>query len=66
MHVMDRYVAIKTILSHVIEGPQGVEFRERFFREAKAAGRLAHPGIVTIFDVLGTPEKSLLPLGLCT
>jgi tRNA A-37 threonylcarbamoyl transferase component Bud32 len=49
--VMDRDVALKTILSHAIEGPQGAEFRERFFREARAAGRLAHPGIVTVFDV---------------
>jgi predicted Ser/Thr protein kinase len=56
--VMGRDVAIKTILAHAIEGPQGEEFRERFFREAKAAGRLNHPGIVTVFDVSeheGTP-----------
>ena len=49
--VMGRDVAIKTILPHAIEGPQAAEFRERFFREARAAGRLAHPGIVTMFDV---------------
>jgi serine/threonine-protein kinase len=49
--MMGRDVAIKTILSHAIEGPQSAEFRERFFREAQAAGRLAHPGIVTMYDV---------------
>src|SRR5580765_7013368 len=56
--MMDRDVAIKTILTHAIEGPQSDEFRDRFFREARAAGRLAHPGIVTMYDVSeheGTP-----------
>src|SRR5215467_6539090 len=56
--MMGRDVAVKTILAHVIDGPQAAEFRERFFREARAAGRLAHPGIVTVFDVsehAGTP-----------
>jgi serine/threonine-protein kinase len=56
--MMGRDVAVKTILAHVIDGPQAAEFRERFFREARAAGRLAHPGIVTVFDVSeheGTP-----------
>src|ERR1051326_8601682 len=56
--MMGRDVAIKTILSHAIEGPQSGEFRERFFREARAAGRLAHSGIVTVYDVSeheGTP-----------
>lgn len=55
---MDRVVAIKTILTHAAEGPQGADYRERFFREARAAGRLSHPGIVTVFDVSefeGTP-----------
>jgi serine/threonine-protein kinase len=49
--MMGRDVAIKTILPHAIEGPHSSEFRDRFFREARAAGRLAHPGIVTMYDV---------------
>src|SRR5262245_4651085 len=56
--MMGRTVAIKTILAHAIEGPQAAEFRERFVREAQAAGRLAHPSIVTMYDVAeqdGTP-----------
>src|SRR5215475_1227309 len=56
--MMSRDVAIKTILAHAIDGPQSTEFRERFFREAQAAGRLAHPGIVAMYDVAeheGTP-----------
>lgn len=48
---MDRVVALKTIHSVALTGPQGEEFRERFHREARAAGGLTHPGIVTVFDV---------------
>ena len=56
--MMDRVVAIKTILSTALTGPLAEEYRERFLREARAAGRLSHPGIVTVFDVgehEGTP-----------
>ncbi len=48
---MDRTVALKTILSMALASEQGGEFRERFYREARAAGGLAHPGIVPVFDV---------------
>jgi serine/threonine protein kinase len=40
---MDRVVALKTIRPEVLSGQQGNEFRERFYREARAAGALAHP-----------------------
>ncbi len=46
-----RSVAIKTLaLAETFEGDALTEARERFFREAETAGRLAHPGIVTIHD----------------
>ncbi len=48
---MDRVVAVKTIISLVLASEQGADFRERFYREARAAGALAHPGIVPVFDV---------------
>ena len=48
---MDRIVAVKTIHSLALTGPHAQEFRERFYREARSAGGLAHPGIVTVFDV---------------
>ena len=48
---MDRVVALKTIIALALSSDQGSDFRERFYREARAAGALAHPGIVPVFDV---------------
>ncbi len=49
---IQRKVAIKTIqvFASLPESERG-EARERFNREARAAGQLLHPGIVTLFDV---------------
>jgi serine/threonine-protein kinase len=48
---ISRTVAIKTMaLSQEFEDDKLDEVRERFFREAKTAGRLTHPNIVTIYD----------------
>jgi serine/threonine protein kinase len=45
--ILDRYVAIKVLRS----GFDGDDVRARFAREARAAARLAHVNIVTVFDV---------------
>jgi serine/threonine protein kinase len=48
---LDRIVAIKTVFVAGIDSTAEQEYRKRFVVEAKAAGRLSHSGIVTIFDV---------------
>lgn len=48
---IDRIVAVKTISVAGADLQNMREYRLRFFHEAQAAGRLSHPGIVTIFDV---------------
>jgi len=46
-----RVVALKVILT-ANASPQDIErYKQRFRREAQAAGRLSHPGIVTIHDI---------------
>ncbi|MEE6274378.1 Stk1 family PASTA domain-containing Ser/Thr kinase [Georgenia sp. MJ206] len=44
---LDRPVALKIMHPHLAEG---ADFVARFRREARAAARLSHPGIVGIFD----------------
>src|SRR3954471_6726616 len=47
-----RPVAIKTIQLGIGRKPEEQErLRERLSREARSAGMLSHPGIVTIYDV---------------
>jgi serine/threonine protein kinase len=47
-----RPVAIKTIrLGEVTNTEERARLRERLFREARSAGVLSHPGIVTIYDM---------------
>jgi hypothetical protein len=57
---IDRTVAIKTISVPGAGAKEAEHYRQRFFREAQAAGRLSHPGIVTIYDV-GEDEAAHTP-----
>ena len=53
---IDRFVAVKTVSMWGQEPDEEKEFRLRFVHEARAAGRLHHPGIVAIFDAGENPE----------
>jgi serine/threonine-protein kinase len=48
--MIGRKVAIKTLTAGLSE-EELAEFKRRFFREARTAGRIAHPNVVTIYDV---------------
>lgn len=49
---LERHVALKVILKDAFRGTSGIEQQvvDRFFNEAKAAAKLSHPGIVTIYE----------------
>ncbi|MCX6569135.1 MAG: serine/threonine-protein kinase [Candidatus Aminicenantes bacterium] len=58
---IEREVAIKTIrLDGFIDGPEKEERLNRAIREAKAAGRLNHPNIITIYDVLRDADLNFI------
>jgi serine/threonine protein kinase len=48
---IERRVAIKAVSLGGLTPYEEKEYRQRFIVEARAAGRLSHPGIVGIFDV---------------
>ena len=58
---IDRLVAVKTVGGALsVWADHQDEFFERFRREARAAGRLTHPHIVSVYD-LGVEEASETP-----
>jgi predicted Ser/Thr protein kinase len=54
---IDRLVAVKTVSLRGQDAEAEQEFRMRFRNEAQAAGRLHHPGIVSVFDVGEDPDS---------
>jgi len=48
---IEREVAIKIVRTDLTDSDRRDEVETRFLREAKIAGRLQHPNIVTIYDV---------------
>ena len=60
--LIDRTVAIKTIDHVSLSREETEEFEKRFKREAKSAGRLNHPNIVTIHDVGRSDDLSYIAM----
>ena len=47
---LEREVALKVMHAHLADGVDGAAFVSRFRREARAAARLTHPGVVAVYD----------------
>jgi predicted Ser/Thr protein kinase/class 3 adenylate cyclase len=47
---IERRVALKTVRPDQLDSGNAAQLVERFRREAQAAGRLSHPGIVSVYD----------------
>jgi serine/threonine protein kinase len=56
---LNRQVALKTLTAEVLGNPSN---RARFLREARAAGALRHPHLVTVYDV--SPDGDYLVMEL--
>ncbi|MEU0483883.1 protein kinase [Streptosporangium sp. NPDC006013] len=51
--VLGRDVAVKEVIpSPDLTGPEHEAFTMRTLREARAAGRIGHPGVATVYDVI--------------
>src|SRR5438876_5125822 len=62
-----REVAIKTIrLSEFSNADQRGKQRERLFREARSAGILSHPGIVTVYDMAEQGDLAYIAMEFVT
>ena len=59
--VLDRPVAVKCVrLDTPFADHSPDELRERFVREARIAARLQHSSIVTIHDIVATPDRGFI------
>ena len=60
--VLGRMVALKVPHPETLSS---AALRRRFLREAEAAGRLCHPGIVTVFEVRGDDTGCYIATEYC-
>ena len=59
--LLGRFVAVKMLLTDIEISD---ETKERFFREACTAGRLAHPNIITIYDFVQEASRAFIVMEL--
>ena len=62
--LIDRIVAIKTINFQDLKSEEKQEYEARFYLEARSAGRLSHPNIVTIHDLGDSDGKTYIAMEL--
>ena len=55
--IICRRVALKTLISDLLSGPEADTHIGRLRREAQAAGRLTHPNIVAVYDFGEQPRQ---------
>lgn len=59
--LLQRDVAVKEVLfPAAIQGSERSDMQARVLREARAAARLTHPGVVTVFDVIQEEEQTYI------
>ncbi len=56
---LDRSVALK-FLGALVDSSE--EFRQRFIREARAAARITHPNIISIYDISASAGKAYIAM----
>ena len=61
--LIERAVAVKTLNPNLPEDVLA-DVRDRFLREAKSAGRLSHPNLITIYDVGVEGETAFIAMEL--
>jgi eukaryotic-like serine/threonine-protein kinase len=62
--LIERTVAIKTISHAGLSDDESRDFKQRFFLEAKSAGGLNHPSIVTIHDIGNADDLAFIAMEL--
>lgn len=58
--LIGRLVAVKAIDLQPLSTEERARYEARFYQEAKAAGRLAHPNLVTIYDLGETGDTAYI------
>ena len=62
--LIERFVALKTINMQVLPDSEKETYKSRFYQEAKAAGHLNHPNIVTIHDLGESGDMAYIAMEL--
>ncbi|MGB7490796.1 MAG: serine/threonine-protein kinase, partial [Thermoanaerobaculia bacterium] len=57
---LDRQIALKVVLKGwTLDTREQAELESRFLLEARAVGKLSHPGIVRVYDAASDPKTGL-------